>query len=223
MNKQYLTTLLVLLLLAPQAGVEAKGPDNFNNGKPFATLEDQIEQNNERMDDLEKRILVLEVSKPPTPSQVTFAGDFIQGKPPGANILQDWFKFTSSATGSFSSIEIRNSYDGGESISASATCSESEKASALASALNILDPDSPTITTLACAGLIWNIQFCKNGEVELSAGISGASVCSCFYQGLAIRPTVKTKDWGGTGPDFGGSNQGTCGAPNQTLEVILTR
>jgi hypothetical protein len=236
MKKQTLATLLVYLLLALQSSLQADSDKQFLNGKPFSFLDGEfvsqqelesvnkaIEETNAKIGDLEERLSKLEDSEPPDPSQLTFTGDFKQDEPPGANILQDWSNFTTSATGSFNSIEIRNSFDGGASTFARATCSEPEKASALASALNTLDPKSPAITTLECENLIWNIEFCSYGKVELSAGISGASACNCFYRGLAIRPTVKTRDWGGAGPDFVGSRGGTCGATDQTLEVVLTR
>ena len=217
MQKLIQIILISFLFFVPQVGLQADDHvANFNNGKPFSVLENEIEETNKRVDDLEKRLMALEESDPPGSSDLVFSGVYTQGLPPTAGSKQAWSVFTGSAIGSFKSIEIRNSFDGGVTVDASAICSDMDKASQIASALKT----SGSIS-LECDNLTWNVSACLG--VELYAG-SGAKVCNCDDQSaIVIRPLATNGNWGGEGTEFGGSGGGTCGAPSQTLEVILAR
>jgi hypothetical protein len=209
MGKLIFTTLLAIFLLASQAGLQAAGGQDFQNGKPF----DHV---NTRIDELEKRILALEESDPPGSSDLVFSDSYTQNLPPTGESRQAWAVFTNSAIGSFKSIEIRNSFDGGVTVDASAICADMDKVNQIAGALNT----SGSIS-LECGNLTWRVSACSG--TELYAG-SSARTCNCDDQSaIAIRPLSTNENWGGVGSEYGGSGGGTCGAPSQTLQVVLER
>lgn len=166
------------------------------------------------VDDLELRVLALEQSNPPPTSGVIFSGTFTQSTVADAGLQQAWEDFRNNATGSFDSIEIKNSLNG------SVTCADPAVATQIANQLNVHLLGQAS-TSFTCESQIWNVGTCDSG-IELNAG-SDASVCVCS-QNAAVRPRIGNNNfnWGGVGTNFGGSG-GTCGAPTQTLEVILTR
>jgi hypothetical protein len=198
MEKLIFTTLLAILLLAPQAGLQAKGDQELPNGKPFSDLDTRI-------DELEKRILTLEESDPPGSSELVFSGDFTQGAGTDSGTKDAWFKFTGSAEGSFTAIEIKNN------LSGSAICSDAGKSTDIANALNSFMVGGAT-ETFECDSRFWNVGEWGSG-VALSAGPTKA-VNDCSAD-ASVRPLVAHGNWGGIGL--------TCDAPDQTLEVILTR
>jgi len=164
--------------------------------------------------DLELRVLALEQVSPPA-DDVNFSGIFSQGALASAESLQAWQDFRDDATGSFQSIEIRNSLNG------SAICSDPTVATQIASELNQYTPgvSGSVAATFTCGLQTWNVGTC-GPEVELNAG-STANVCQC-NQNAVVRPGIGNSNWGGVSTEFGGSG-GTCTAPSQTLEVVLTR
>lgn len=99
-------------------------------------------------------------------------------------------------------------------------CSDPNAATDIAQALNTKALAEP-VSSFNCDGQTWNVGTC-GVEIELNAG-STTRVCSCD-QAASVRPNLwpNNANWGGVGSDFGGSG-GTCRAPTQTLEVILTR
>jgi len=226
MGKLIFTTLLAILLLAPQAGLLAGGNQQFLSGKPFS--------------DLDERISALEESDSPA-SDLIFSGNFIEGNATNFDLKVAWANFKNSATGSFSSIEIRNVLivDGVEIIG-SIICSETAIATDIVRELNTHVPiaaiPSPgSLKSFTCLepatsdspgrAVTWNVGECV-GEVELNATLLGVkNVCQTTETSEAaiIRPHALS-NWGGVGTDFGGAG-GTTGrkAPSQTLQIILTR
>jgi len=159
----------------------------------------------------------------PSESDLLFSGFFISGFKPGFDIMVDWHEFRSNATGSFSSLEIRNSLGG------SVVCDEPAVVDSIVKEFNAHVPTvgagpGDVISYLcfdpASIPVEWNIGAC-NGEVELNAGLGTKEVCG-NSEGAVVRPLIGNSSWGGVGTDFGGSG-GTTSAPSQTLEVILTR
>ena len=65
-----------------------------------------------------------------------------------------------------------------------------------------------------CNGLYWTIGRCGFGN-EISAFSVSTRDCQCRTEGYVIRPLISNKNWGGVGK--------SCGAPSQTLQVILKR
>ena len=65
-----------------------------------------------------------------------------------------------------------------------------------------------------CNGLYWTIGRCGWGN-EISAFSVSTRDCQCRQEGYVIRPLISNKNWGGVGK--------ICGAPSQTLQVILKR
>ncbi|MCP4430739.1 MAG: hypothetical protein GY806_07160 [Gammaproteobacteria bacterium] len=163
------------------------------------------------VDDLELRVLALEQAGPPPAISVNFSGAFTHLAVADAEVQQAWQDFRNNATGSFQSIEIRNSLGG------SVICSDSVVATQIANELNLFT-HGPGFASFACGSQIWNVGTC--GGIELNAG-SVTGVCRCG-QNAVVRPTIANDNWGGVSTEFGGSG-GTCDAPSQTLEVILTR
>ena len=163
------------------------------------------------VDDLEQRVLALEQVEPPVDG-VNFSGVFLQNTVADAATQQAWEDFRNNATGSFQSIEIKNSLNG------SAICSDPVVATQIANDLNLHAQNSGT-SSFTCGSQTWNIGPCGLG-IELNAG-SNASVCQC-NENAVVRPKIGNNNWGGVGTASGGSG-GTCNAPSQTLEVILTR
>ena len=166
-------------------------------------------------------------------SDLVFSGNFFGGEEARFGIKFDWASFKSNAIGSFSSIKIRNSFDGGATIAGSVECADPAIATLIIKELNTHVPiPGPTLgskgsfKSFTCVEPItslpvnWNIGEC-DGEVELNADLIIEAVCG-IGEGAVVRPLHPTKSWGGVGSDFGGSG-GTSGAPSQTLEVILTR
>jgi len=179
--------------------------------------------------------LVLEVGtlSGGTPTDLVFKGNFIQGNAerPRFGIKFDWANFKANATGSFSSIEIKN--DLGGSVKCSKTEAFPTIATDIANELNTHFPLPGSIMSFNCLSeftvnsvvmlqdVKWNIGDC-NGAVELNADLLNEAVCG-VGDGAVVRPLhPTTQNWGGVGTEFGGSG-GTSGAPSQILEVILTR
>ena len=50
---------------------------------------------------------------------------------------------------------------------------------------------------------------------EISAFLVSTKDCQCRQKGYVVRPLISNKNWGGVGK--------SCGAPSQTLQVILNR
>ena len=163
--------------------------------------------------DLESRVSALEQDAPTMTDNVVFSGTFSQGQVASIETQQAWTDFKNNATGFFGSIEIRNSSSNG------AICNDPVAVTQIANELNTHLVSNNSITSFSCGTQTWNVGTCGAG-IELNAGFS-ASVCECG-QGAVVRPRVGNNNWGGVGSDFGGSG-GTCFAPSQTLEVILTR
>jgi len=230
MEKLILTTLLAIFLLAPQAGLQAAGNQQFLNGKPFSDLnmriddldgkfitQEELDSVNEaidetntriddqdtRIDDLEKRILALEEAEPPGSSELVFSGDFEMDQIPAEGIVEAWDEFRKNATGSFKSVEISNN-KGGRAI-----CSDPVVSAAITLALNSFMPGDPA-QEFDCDSRAWHVGVCSSA-IELNAGSIG--VCQC--DGAAVRPSKGSTNWGGIG--------NTCTAESQTLTVILTR
>ena len=65
-----------------------------------------------------------------------------------------------------------------------------------------------------CNGLYWTMGRCGFGN-EISAFSVSTRDCQCRTDGYVIRPLISNKNWGGVGK--------SCGAPSQTLQVILKR
>lgn len=65
-----------------------------------------------------------------------------------------------------------------------------------------------------CNGLYWTIGRCGWGN-EISAFPASVKDCQCRTDGYVVRPLISNKNWGGVGK--------SCGAPSQTLQVILKR
>jgi len=65
-----------------------------------------------------------------------------------------------------------------------------------------------------CNGLYWTVGRCGWGN-EISAFPVSTRDCQCRTEGYVIRPLISNKNWGGVGK--------SCGAPSQTLQVILNR
>jgi len=210
MEKIIFTTLFAILLLAPQAGLQAAGNQQFLNGKPFSDLADLI--NWIEINSIIDRISVLEASgpEPPDGEKLVFSGHFIMGITPavGSQLVLDWLDFTSKAIGDYTSIEIRGSAGGGVS------CSDSETATAIAHALSSGLRD--TLFTFNCENRVWNVgpgnPMTGGGGIELNAG-SITETGTCLEE-ASVRPLMGNSNWGGIGL--------TCVAPSQTLEVILT-
>ena len=177
-------------------------------------------------------------SSVPVEPDLVFSGNFIQdGNQARFGLKFDWANFKNNATGSFSSIQIRNSFDGGTTIAGSVVCDTPTIVDQIVSELNTHVPvpgpslgSAGSIMSFTCPeptlseNVRWNIGECT-GEVELNAqrypDSTSAAVCGTG-QGAVVRPLLPSKSWGGVGTDFGGSG-GTSGAPSQTLEVILLR
>jgi hypothetical protein len=191
-----------------------------------------IESNNMGISNLDTRITDLETAGPPgygpPEKDLVYSGHFTQTSSPGFGSQFDWAVFKSNATGSFSSIEIRNSLGG------SVVCDNSDVVQQIVGEFNSHVPVKGSIVSFTCAeptmavDVTWNIGFC-GGEVELNAGLSTEPysnlVCQTkFSTGAVVRPLIGNDDWGGIGPDFGGP-EGTFNRtpPTQTLEVILKR
>lgn len=175
-----------------------------------------LDQLGNTVNSLESRILTLEQTQPPA-DNVVFSANFTAGTAPGAATEQAWDEFRSNSTGDFVSIEIRNSFNAG------VVCSDPVVATQIAGELNTHAPVPGTFESFDCQGVIWNVGSCSatgTDSIELNAG-ANAAVCLCG-QGAVVRPTIGNPNWGGIGSEFGGSG-GTCGAPGQTLEVVLTR
>jgi len=169
-----------------------------------------------------------------TPTDLVFKGNFLLGNAerPRFGIKFDWANFKANATGSFSSIEIRNSLGG--SVKCSNTAAFPTIATDIANELNTHFPLPGSIVSFTCLSeftvenvpmlqdVKWNIGEC-DGAVELNADLAKEAVCG-GGQGAVVRPLhPTTQNWGGVGIDFGGSIGGTSGAPSQILEVILIR
>jgi len=163
---------------------------------------------NLKLGDLESRISKLEQAGSPN-SDIVFSGDFTFNAEASVATQEAWVAFRANATGAFSSIEIRNPIDG-----KSVRCTDATSTTLLAMGLNSSKP-----TSLLCNNLTWNVGFCgtQTHAIELNAGLS-SQVCQCFNEQYAVvRPRMGNPNWGG----IGGYN---CGlAPDQTIEVILTR
>ncbi len=231
MKNNILTIIAVMFLLSPQAGVLAddKGKDKNQSekihkikphkyyGSPFATKEEleavnqAVVTTNQRIDDLEDRIIALELSDPPTTGTVVYSGLFIGGQTPDDDpLVQAWIQFRKDATGSFSSIEIKNSFNG------SVKCADSAAATLIANELNEHVSVPGSIRSFTCQDKIWNVGTLVGivgNSVELNVG-SVERVNSCSAD-ATVRPGIGNPNWGGIGI--------TCNAPSQTLEVILTR
>lgn len=165
---------------------------------------------------LESRIAALEQTPPPT-DDLVFSANFTAGAAPTAALEQAWDEFRSNSSGDFASIEIKNSFNAG------IVCSDPVVATQIAGELNTHVPVPGMFASFDCQGVLWNVGSCSAtgaDSVELNAG-SNAAVCLCG-QGAVVRPKIGSANWGGIGSEFGGSG-GTCGAPAQTLEVVLTR
>jgi len=65
-----------------------------------------------------------------------------------------------------------------------------------------------------CNGLYWTVGRCGWGN-EISAFPVSTRDCQCRQEGYVIRPLISNKNWGGVGK--------SCGAPSQTLQIILNR
>jgi len=163
---------------------------------------------------LDTRLSTLELADPtgsgPPDSELIFSGDFTNGIEADSDTQEAWVAFRSNATGTFSSIEIRNPGTGG----GSAKCSDPTSATLLAMGLSSSKP-----TSLDCDDLTWNVGFCGTQvhAFELNAG-STSDVCECFNKQFAVvRPRMGNPNWGG----IGGVDCGS--APAQTIEVILIR
>ena len=65
-----------------------------------------------------------------------------------------------------------------------------------------------------CNGLYWTVGRCGWGN-EISAFPVSTKDCQCRQKGYVVRPLISNKNWGGVGK--------SCGAPSQTLQVILNR
>jgi len=65
-----------------------------------------------------------------------------------------------------------------------------------------------------CNGLYWTVGRCGWGN-EISAFPASVRDCQCRTDGYVVRPLISNKNWGGVGK--------SCGAPSQTLQVILKR
>ena len=65
-----------------------------------------------------------------------------------------------------------------------------------------------------CNGLYWTVGRCGWGN-EISAFPVSTKDCQCRTDGYVVRPLISNKNWGGVGK--------SCGAPSQTLQVILNR
>ncbi len=170
--------------------------------------------------DHESRITALELSAPPSPdSDLVFSEVFSNGV--GLNEdspqVEGWDNFRSKATGLFTSIEIRNSLGG------SVICSDPEKTTEIAGALNNHDPStSNSEKSVPCEDKVWNIGACGLGGVELNVS-SKPEVCACSAI-ASVRP-LNVQNWGGFG-SLGGicELQPAQGPPpTQRLEVILAR
>jgi len=175
------------------------------------------------VDDLVVRIVALELSGSPE-SDLVFSGYFIQPLEARFSLKSDWAQLKRSATGSFSSIEIKNSFGG------SAVCADPAVATQIVNELNTLVPASGSLMTFTCLeptlgmDVNWNVGE-VGGELELNAQLIAAGVVPAVGQcglGAVVRPLNPSRDWGGVGSDFGGKS-GTCNALSQTLEVVLTR
>lgn len=217
-------------VLADEKGAVSKGTENqqkiqsseFLNGKPFESLESgfitqdeldalnqAIEVTNQRIDDLEDRIIELEAGGDPDPVDVVFSGQFTNSQAPTTNAAVAWSEFLNQATGEFSAIEIKSSLGG------SVVCSDPLAATDIANELNTHVLASGSISSFGCQDLIWNVGSIGN-SIELNAGPNvGVNACT---QDAVVRPGIDNANWGGFA-EFGGS----CGAPSQVLEVILTR
>ncbi|MFV2032378.1 MAG: hypothetical protein ACC663_07775, partial [Gammaproteobacteria bacterium] len=193
--------------------------DNLNaNGAQLNSLELAVV-------DLESRILALEQSGL-TGSDLIFSGYFIKNFESRFSLKFDWANFKSNATGSFSSIEIKNDLG----VGGSAVCADPVVATQIVNELNTLIPVSGAISTFTCLeptlgmDVYWNVGE-SGGEVELNAQLIEAGVAPAVSQcefGAVVRPLNPSRNWGGVGSNFGGAS-GTCNALSQTLEVVLTR
>ena len=65
-----------------------------------------------------------------------------------------------------------------------------------------------------CNGLYWTVGRCGWGN-EISAFPVSTKDCQCKQKGYVVRPLISNKNWGGVGK--------SCGAPSQTLQIILNR
>ena len=65
-----------------------------------------------------------------------------------------------------------------------------------------------------CNGLYWTVGRCGWGN-EISAFPVSTKDCQCRQAGYVVRPLISNKNWGGVGK--------SCGAPSQTLQIILNR
>lgn len=189
----------------------------------LADLEKAVEDNTSDMSlvlgDVERILIEIEsvlsriseleqsISIPPISENIVFSGHFIRGVVPSnaSELGLSWIDFKNNANGLFSGVEISGSFGKGVS------CSDPDTATAIANGLNSYVLGAPT-ETFNCENRVWNVGTCGNG-VELNAGsLEGA--CNC-NQEASVRPLTNNANWGGIGI--------TCGAPSQTLEVILTR
>ena len=249
MKKLILATLLFTPLCLFQTGVLAAAKDGFLHGQPFADLNTQIDNIRARLEtlelqfgdlpldlteklaiiddnfnditdilidisdvyfqieQLEARILLLEEtgSELPIVERVVFSGHFVNRQAPtrDSKLGLDWQAFKEDATGEFSSIEISGSMGKGVS------CSDPAAATKLAAMLN-----QGGSISIDCENRKWNVGIVDLGAVELNAG-SFNEVNTCNRQEASVKPLLGSRNWGGIGV--------TCGAPSQTLEVILTR
>ncbi len=168
------------------------------------------------------------VPSDPLESDLVFSGFFTQSRKPRFGLMFDWAEFKSNATGSFSSIEIKNSLiSNGIEIRGSAVCADPVVADAIVKEFNTHVPTGGVVQSFTCfeqtlgRDVEWNIGSC-NEEVELNASLNTLHQVCVAGNGAVVRPLIGTVSWGGVGTDFGGLG-GTAGALSQTLEVILTR
>ena len=168
--------------------------------------------------DHESRLLALEQSG--SPEKIIFSGVFTQGAAPSAESVAAWEKFIFDAGfGLFKSIEIRNDRLGGGG--GSVACSIPETASEIARALSTHTLGSLT-KAFKCGSVpqspSWNVGDCGPGVGLSTTNGTGIAVCNCVGYDAVVSPFKDSENWGGVN-SFGG----ICGAPSQTLEVILTR
>ena len=193
---------LQLQLKALAEKLVALRSDIDSNSNEIGAIYERVEEINDAIDALEQ-------------SKIVFSGIFTGGVEADADTQQAWVEFRSNATGPFTSIEIRNSLDGGVTTNASVVCSDPTYATLIAMALNSSKPSS-----FVCDTKTWNVGVCGGGgtSFELNAR-SNAEVCKSTESGIfydaVVRPRIGSACWGGLDVK--------CSGPDQTLEVILTR
>lgn len=138
---------------------------------------------------------------------VTFSHEFQSG-PTTAEACTKWEDFRSSASGVFSMVRIRGSFD-----LTGVSCS-GPSANVICQALH-----TGTFASVTCDGRGWAVGACGNSTIgspqaiELSAN---GNICWCDA-GYVSRPCI---EFGfSANPNWGGANTQTCSSPSQTLIV----